>query len=128
MFFGNGTKNSNKRKYSEGTRLPELRTNGGLEMWSDEETGWKSSSDDNALDEFPEIVTDSGDEDEDEEPEDIDEDSEPKSLHVFPKAKNVVSDITKQPKLVYPEIEPDYDSDSSTEDASLFFSTSRLTF
>ncbi|KAH9045673.1 NUC169 domain-containing protein [Lactarius pseudohatsudake] len=32
-------------------------------------------------------------------------------------AKTVISDITGQPKKIYPEIEPDYDSDSSTEDA-----------
>lgn len=126
MSFGNGTKFSNKRKYSEGTHLPELRTNGELEMSSDEETGWKLSEDEDVIDEFPEIVTDSGDEDETEEEDDdedekSDEDSEPESLHIFPKAKNVVSEITKHPKLVYPEIEPDYDSDSSTEDVSHFF-------
>ena len=34
------------------------------------------------------------------------------------------SDITLQPKLVYPEIEPDYDSDSSTEDVSSLSTTS----
>lgn len=33
-----------------------------------------------------------------------------------PKGKTVISQITGRPKRVYPEIEPDYDSDSSTED------------
>jgi ribosome biogenesis protein ERB1 len=38
-------------------------------------------------------------------------------VHVpFPVAKVITSTITGQPKRVYPEIEPDYDSDSSTED------------
>jgi ribosome biogenesis protein ERB1 len=34
----------------------------------------------------------------------------------FPVAKKIVSDITGRPKRVYPDIEPDYDSDSSTEE------------
>jgi hypothetical protein len=34
----------------------------------------------------------------------------------FPVATTVVSNITGRPKRVYPDIEPDYDSDSSTED------------
>jgi hypothetical protein len=34
----------------------------------------------------------------------------------FPVPKTIVSDITGRPKRVYPEIEPDYDSDSSTEE------------
>lgn len=38
----------------------------------------------------------------------------------FPRAKTIISEITGQPKQVYPPIEPDYDSDSSTEDVSYF--------
>lgn len=38
----------------------------------------------------------------------------------FPVATTIVSDITGQPKRVYPEIEPDYDSDSSTEEVRVF--------
>jgi ribosome biogenesis protein ERB1 len=34
----------------------------------------------------------------------------------FPVARTVISTITGEPKRVYPDIEPDYDSDSSTED------------
>lgn len=34
------------------------------------------------------------------------------------RSKTVISKITGQPKQVYPPIEPDYDSDSSTEDVS----------
>ena len=97
-------------------------------------------SDDGEVDAFPEIdarsdtddedYEDDGEddsEDEDEEDEDEEdeetEDSEDGSdddLHIFPKAKTVISDITGQPKRVYPEIEPDYDSDSSTEDVRTF--------
>ena len=41
-------------------------------------------------------------------------------IGIFPVAKTVFSDITGQPKRVYPNIEPNYDSDSSTEDVSSF--------
>jgi ribosome biogenesis protein ERB1 len=52
-------------------------------------------------------------EDEEQDNEDASSDDD---LHIFPRAKTIISDITGQPKKVYPEIEPDYDSDSSTED------------
>lgn len=116
----------------------------GLDMQSEdegEEGDAEGSEDDGEVDEFPEIDArsdsedeegggsegdeeseveeDSDDGDEDEE-EDGDSDSEldtdDDDLHIYPKPKTVISDITGQPKRVYPEIEPDYDSDSSTED------------
>ena len=101
-----------------------------LEMLTDEEGDEQDGEeDDGEYDEFPEIDADSeseeDEEDEDEEDEpDVSEDDESDadsedSLHIFPKAKTVVSDITGLPKRVYPEIEPDYDSDSSTEDVSV---------
>jgi ribosome biogenesis protein ERB1 len=111
---------SNKRKIVEENDPPhpELRTNGGLEMLSDEEDSLDASSDEGEVEEFPEIVTGSESEfDEEETNEESDSDTD-ESLHIFPKAKTVVSDITKQPKLVYPEIDPEYDSDSSTEEVS----------
>ncbi|KAL6306653.1 BOP1NT-domain-containing protein [Sparassis latifolia] len=103
----------------------------------DEGEDGADASDDGEADEFPEIDTrsdtedededaggdDEDDEDEEDEDEDEDEESEDDEeeddddLHIFPKVKMVVSDITGQPKRVYPAIEPDYDSDSSTEDA-----------
>ena len=46
------------------------------------------------------------------------QDSDVESLNIFPEAKIITSTITGQPKKVYPEIEPDYDSDSSTEEVS----------
>lgn len=126
---------STKRKQVEEEEVAqptELPSNGGLEMLSDEEDG-DASSDDGHVDEFPEIVDESSSEesdyeDEEDEDEEEEEDSEDNgdesdansddSLHVFPKAKTIISDITQQPKIVYPEIEPNYDSDSSTEDVS----------
>lgn len=104
----------------------ELHSTGALEMLSDEEDDGNASSDDGEVDEFPEIVNESDSEDSDfDEEEDEDEDESESdadsddSLHVFPKAKIITSEITNQPKTVYPEIEPDYDSDSSTEDVRL---------
>ncbi|THH03200.1 hypothetical protein EW146_g10488, partial [Bondarzewia mesenterica] len=99
---------------------------GGLEMLSDEEgeNGASEESDGDEIDEFPEIDVSSDSEEEssdaleDEEDDDDDDDEETDDdLHIFPKSKTIISDITGQPKKVYPEIEPDYDSDSSTEDA-----------
>ena len=102
---------------------------GQLEMLSEEENE-DLVSDDGLVDDFPELNvqsdSDSNDSEtghsivdsEDDSAEDNDDSESVNSLHLFPKPKNVVSDITHQPKLVYPEIEPDYDSDSSTEDVS----------
>jgi len=118
---------STKRKQAEeeDVRPQDLQATGSLEMLSDEEDAGDASSDDGQIDEFPEIVdesesdeSDPGDIEEDEEDgEPSDEDTESgDSFHIFPRAKIVVSKITRQPKTVYPEIEPDYDSDSSTEE------------
>ncbi|KAI0269246.1 BOP1NT-domain-containing protein [Gloeopeniophorella convolvens] len=104
---------------------------GGLDMLSEDEgeDGSLPESDNDEVDAFPEIDTGSDTEEGDEEQsgkddehsgseeEDEEDASSDDSLHIFPKAKTVISDITGQPKKVYPEIEPDYDSDSSTEDA-----------
>ncbi|KAI0049579.1 BOP1NT-domain-containing protein [Auriscalpium vulgare] len=118
---------------SDADELPQV----GLDMLSDEEAEEDGlpHSDEEQVDEFPEIdaASDSeedsdaleAEEDEDEEDED-EEDEEDGSgsgsssegdLHIFPRAKTIISDITGQEKKVYPDIEPDYDSDSSTEDA-----------
>jgi len=95
----------------------------------DEDQESHNLSDDGEVDDFPEIdaLSDSDEEsEEDEEDTDdldeedtLDENSEADSdLQIFPNSKVVVSDITGQKKIVYPEIEPEYDSDSSTEDVS----------
>lgn len=86
---------------------------GGLELDSDGENS--VASDDGELDEFPEIDLGSSDEESFEETDDEgEEDDEPSSPK--PNGELVVSSITGRPKRVYPEIEPEYDSDSSTED------------
>jgi ribosome biogenesis protein ERB1 len=103
-----------------------------LEMQSedeaeDEDQKGDDASDNEDVDEFPEIdaVSDSEEESEEEDTDDLDEEDTldensdaDSDLHIFPKFRKVVSDITGQTKVVYPEIEPDYDSDSSTEDVS----------
>ena len=114
-----------------------MNAQGGLEMLSDEEQEDEDpDSDQDAVDEFPEIdaASDSDDasygideeedgSDEDDEiegqedgEEDLSEDESDEDFRIFPKSKTVISDITGELKKVYPEIEPDYDSDSSTED------------
>lgn len=116
----------------------------GLDMLSEDEEEQGEGSDDGEADAFPELDTRSDTEDEEvegsvDEGEDEDEDedeeedaessgegegsSDDDELHIFPKAKTITSKITGQPKKVYPEIEPDYDSDSSTEEVSLTVSS-----
>lgn len=129
-------KKSNKKRrlsFDDAAPVAALADNGELEMLSDEEGEEGAASDDGQVDEFPEIDTrsdseddvegatadeeeDSDEEDEEDEQDDSDTDSDDSEHHIFPIAKNIVSDITGHPKRVYPEIEPDYDSDSSTED------------
>ena len=124
-------KPTKRKQVDEEDVSPEdLQATGSLEMLSDEEDAGDTSSDDGQVDEFPEIVDESDSDESEEEDEEDDDDNESQeddehddegaesddSLHIFPKAKVVVSEITRQPKTVYPEIEPDYDSDSSTEE------------
>ena len=84
--------------------------------------------------EFPELETGSSEEDGgttdgNESPSDLGHSSEEESQEdkvkerltstlpgVYPGPRTVISNITGYPKRMYPEIEPDYDSDSSTED------------
>ena len=93
----------------------------------EDEDGPAQESDGDDVDAFPEIDAGSDtdeqspgeDEDRSESEEEglDDEDvSSDDDLHIYPRPKTIISDITGQPKKVYPEIEPDYDSDSSTED------------
>lgn len=105
-----------------------------LEMLSDEEKrGDEDEEDeesDEQVDEFPEIDAGSDSEPDDDESDGDEEDeggspsgleSDSSDLHMFPKSKDVISGITGRPKRVYPEIEPEYDSDSSTEDVRVSF-------
>jgi ribosome biogenesis protein ERB1 len=126
--------NSRKRKAPAPISAPRdepFSSASALEMLSEDEQDEEPGSDDGDYEEFPEIDAasdseDEGDEGEDEEEIGEDEEEEYSSdasggdekLPIFPKAKVVISNITGEPKKVYPEIEPDYDSDSSTEDVS----------
>ena len=110
--------------------------NGQLEMLSEEENEDLVSDDDGLVDDFPELNVQSDSnssetghsiaDDDDDSAENSDDSESVNSLHLIPKPKKVVSDITHQPKLVYPEIEPDYDSDSSTEDVSSLSTTMKI--
>lgn len=133
---------SKKRKQNVDEEIPlepEFPTTVGLEMDSEDEgdQDGQDASDDGEADAFPEIDTRSDSEEEseeyeesgsdEEEDEDVEEDededdselSSDEEYHIFPRAKTITSKITGQPKRVYPEIEPDYDSDSSTEDVRM---------
>jgi ribosome biogenesis protein ERB1 len=94
-------------------------------MLTDEEDVAPARSDDDETEEFPEISSGSDSEEESEDgheqpsEDDSDESDSDASLQIFPKAKTEISDITGKPKRVYPDIEADYDSDSSTEDVRL---------
>lgn len=123
------------KEHSDASDAEHFPDEGGLDLLSEdeEEGGHEQASDSDEIDAFPEIDTGSDTEEEEEEEESPGEDwdnserddeqddeledaSSDIDLHIFPKAKTIISDITGQPKKVYPEIEPDYDSDSSTED------------
>lgn len=130
-------KSTIQRQHEEESFQEAPLPDGQLEMLSEEESE-DLLSDDGLVDDFPELDVQSdsngsetdhsiADDDDDDDSAENSSDSESvNSLHLYPKPKNVVSDITHQPKLVYPEIEPGYDSDSSTEDVS-FLSTSMKT-
>ncbi|KAF5393838.1 hypothetical protein D9757_000208 [Collybiopsis confluens] len=122
-------RNSKKRKQHEHEEQLDTFKVAEMEMLSDEEDGNNIESDDGEVDEFPELDPASDEADSEEEDADVgedegeveegsDTDSLEEEIHIFPKSKTIISDITGHEKRVYPEIEPDYDSDSSTEDTS----------
>jgi len=129
----NGTQNlGRKRKQLSATHdrpiISELPQDVGLEMLSEDEEEEQplpdGDSDDGDVEEFPEIDASTSEEDEevvdDEEEEDEESSDETDDdISPFPKPKTIISDITGKPKRVYPEIEADYDSDSSTEEVSV---------
>ncbi|PIL36796.1 hypothetical protein GSI_00486 [Ganoderma sinense ZZ0214-1] len=126
-------KSSKKRKATlEEEVPPSFPEEVDLDMGTEDEGEELDDASDGEVDEFPEIDarsdTDDGDyaadgasaegesEEDDEDDEESNDLSDEEEHHIFPKSKTIISDITGQPKRVYPEIEPDYDSDSSTED------------
>ncbi len=110
----------------------------GLDVPSDNEAdddpkNDKESSDEEA-DSFPELDDDDSEEEDDKDDNDPNddedasessssgtslEDQDTREPGPFPLPKVVISDITGEPKRVYPPIDPEYDSDSSTEDVRL---------
>ena len=111
-------------------RIPQNVT---LEVPSDRDTDDGDENDSSSgEDEFPEIdgsLSDDGTDDESELDSDLiaegskngsEDDEEGLENSIFPREKRVKSGITGRPKRVFPPIEPEYDSDSSTEDVSPF--------
>ncbi|KAG9105113.1 hypothetical protein FRC07_009605, partial [Ceratobasidium sp. 392] len=126
---GNGRAKSLKRKeIVEADSEGQDGQLGTLEMPTDDEaeSDADSESDGSDAEPFPEIdpasSSEEGDDDEEDEPdvEEEDESSETesgRSTSPIPLGGKLVrSNITGQPKRIYNPIEPDYDSDSSTED------------
>ena len=132
-------KSTIQRRYEEESLQEVPLHDGQLEMLSEEENE-DLVSDDGLVDDFPELnvqsdsngsetghsISDDDDDDDDDSAENSDDSESDNSLHLIPKPKIVVSDITHQPKLVYPEIEPGYDSDSSTEDVSPLSTSTKI--
>lgn len=110
----NGNVKKRKKDALESTIEDELPAVASLEIESDEEDG--SGGDDGEMDDFPEL--DMGDSEVSSDTEESEESSE-ESKNAPKPGDLVVSSITGHFKRVYPEIEPDYDSDSSTEDVSV---------
>lgn len=136
----NGLKKKRKveERVEEDVQETVFPQNVGLELQSDDDESEGEDSE-GEVDEFPVLDTrsdseddeDEGEEEEGESEEDDEGETEAESqgsssentsddeLRIFPKSKTIISDITGHPKRVYPPIEPDYDSDSSTEEVRL---------
>ena len=98
----------------------------GLDIESDSEDEDGDQDEDEDEDEDDEEDVDEGDDDElgEEDVTEQQEDGRASSdedeiFSIFPKPKIVISGITGQPKFMYPPIEPEYDTDSSTEDVRI---------
>ncbi|GJJ07346.1 Ribosome bioproteinsis protein erb1 [Clathrus columnatus] len=111
-----------KRKLSTG-KLSHFQCDGVLIPFVETIPAAEDDSDENSIAEL-DLGSDSENEEDDE---DLIADSEDESSNeiitsleekysVSLQPKTIISEITGQPKRVYPPIEPDYDSDSSTED------------
>lgn len=119
--LANGDGKKRKRDVEDAEIIRILSTN--LEVDSDEE---HSASSDGEVEPFPELDTgssdtSSGDEEEEEGTEHDTDDTEVNEKDGADgkpslDGQTVISDITGRLKRVYPEIDPEYDSDSSTEE------------
>jgi len=110
----NGISKKRKKDTEETPQKDDLPAVASLDIESDEEDD--DGSDDGEMDDFPEI--DMGDSEVSSDTEESEESAEESKK---PAGNLVVSSITGRQKRVYSEIEPEYDSDSSTEDVCFFF-------
>ncbi|KAG8870534.1 hypothetical protein FRC20_011716 [Serendipita sp. 405] len=115
----NGTAKKRKKSEIEIKESGNMPLIGNLELESDgEDVG---ESDDDEVEDFPEL--DLGDSEVSEGSGDSEESTDGEEHLKDPPQPGelVVSSITGRLKRVYPEIEPEYDSDSSTEDVSFIY-------
>lgn len=114
----NGKGTSKKRKEVQSDSEDELGLS--VDMASDDETKDSGSGSDGEAEPFPEIDPASSSEEEySDEPDYEEDESDSDSMSMPPGGKVVTSGITGHPKRVYNPIDPNYDSDSSTEDVSI---------
>ncbi|PVG04148.1 BOP1NT-domain-containing protein [Serendipita vermifera] len=111
----NGTTKKRRKDEIKSFERDDLPALGNLDIDSDDQG--VSSGDDGEMDEFPELDTDDSEESTETEQNEDTEGTEDESKVTQKPGELVVSSITGRLKRVYPEIEPEYDSDSSTEDA-----------
>jgi ribosome biogenesis protein ERB1 len=115
------TKGISKKRKRDAIEVPledDLPAVASLDIESDEED--RQGSDDGEMDDFPEL--DMGDSEVSSDSEESEESTEETKISQNP-GDLVVSSITGRLKRIYPDIEPNYDSDSSTEDVRVFFSS-----
>jgi len=119
----NGTTKKRKNSAVESAVEDDLPAVAALDIDSDEQG--EPGSDDGEMDDFPEL--DMGDSevssDAEESEASTEESKNPQNPGDF-----VVSSITGRLKRVYPDIEPEYDSDSSTEDVSAISPSQEYTY
>ncbi|CAG8590881.1 13526_t:CDS:2, partial [Acaulospora colombiana] len=111
----NGTTKKRRKDDIKSFERDDLPALGNLDIDSDDQGA--SSGDDGEMDEFPELDTDDSDESTEAEQDEDTKGTENELKATQKPGELVVSSITGRLKRVYPEIEPEYDSDSSTEDA-----------
>lgn len=118
MATTNGTTRKRKNRETEAQIEDRAAPIATLEIDSDGEK--TSDQDDGEMDDFPELDTGSDKTSSDSDEESDSEASESSLKNSAKPGELVVSSITGRLKRVYPEIEPEYDSDSSTEDVCIF--------
>jgi ribosome biogenesis protein ERB1 len=109
-----------KRKKDEDETLARAQVPAVATLEVDSDGDGTSDEDDGEMPDFPELDTGDSDTSSDSRDSEDAEQSED-GLKKSPKPGDlVVSSITGRLKRIYPDIEPEYDSDSSTEDVRVF--------